>query len=118
MTAQKSRLFALPRGDTYPQQLPQIPKELDIQLCLLLAILLPAETLAAVLRSACGGGFLLFDSASNTVDQRERERNVDGSGDARAVFDVERGEVGEELLERAVGDGHGEWGGLDGHGDS
>lgn len=44
----------------------------------------------------CGGGFLRGDGVADAVEQCDDEREVDGARDARAVFEVECCEVGDD----------------------
>lgn len=113
MTDQQSRLLAPPTGDNDAHQLQQAPEELPVELdpllllsevlILLLAFAAAgAATLGAFGSLTAGDGLLLGDSIAHSVDEGDEEGQVDGAGDAGAVLQVERGELGNDGTDGAL----------------
>lgn len=122
MANQQPKLLALPPRYAYPQQPQQVLEELAIELDLL-----PARSFAFALgrrRLAVGGGTLgrglLFGNGiADAVDEGDEEGEVDGAGYARAVLEVQAGEVVHDGRGRGAGEARprGRELGEDGHGD-
>ena len=109
----ESEFLALPSGYHYPQQSPQVPEELAVELDPLASCCgglgrRCAGALESRLGDADGGCFLFGDGIAEAVCESEKEGQVDRSRDLGAVSEVEGRQLGDDLLERLLRD---RWGG-------
>lgn len=118
VAGEQSQLLAPPARDDNPQQAEQIPQELAVDLDLLPRHAAVAHAAGSrpppQLRLALGSGLLLGDGIPDALDQGQEEGQVHCTGDAGAVLEIEAGQAGGELPDRALG---GEQFGLRSHGD-
>lgn len=108
---QQPGLFAAPAGNDDAQQFQQAPKEFPVELDLflllgrVLGLVLAGRgsaTFGALGGFAARGSLLLGDGIAHAVDQGDKQGQVDGAGDAGAVLQIQRGELGHDASDSAL----------------
>lgn len=109
MADKQTQLLALPSWYAYTQQPDQVAKELSVQLHLLASACTALSFPISSRRSSSGFcGFLLVDRVPNAIKQGDEKSDIDSARDARAVLEVERGEVLNGVFEPSFGDAAGQ----------
>ena len=104
MAYHESEFLALPSGDHYPQQSPQVSEEFAVELdppasCCGGLGRSGAGALESRLGDADGGRFLFRNGIAEAVGEGKEEGQIDGPGDVGAVGEVEGRQLRDDLLE-------------------